>query len=88
MHECENDLGRGGHEDSTTTGRAGARLGCCVIEANKEVSIICLQIEANHAKEANSLETSNDSEADSLETTLETTSTSEVSINCLQRVHS
>jgi len=31
VHEDPDDLGRGGFEDSNTTGHAGARLGCCRI---------------------------------------------------------
>ena len=32
IHEREDDLGRGGADDSLTTGSAGSRLACCVIE--------------------------------------------------------
>lgn len=32
VHEGEDDLGRGGQASSNTTGNAGARLGCCLIE--------------------------------------------------------
>lgn len=32
IHQDEDDLGKGGEEDSLTTGHAGARVGCCVIE--------------------------------------------------------
>ena len=31
VHAGEDDLGRGGHEDSKTTGHAGGRLSCGVI---------------------------------------------------------
>jgi len=31
VHEREDDLGLGGHDDSKTTGHAGARIGCGVI---------------------------------------------------------
>ena len=31
IHEGEDDLGRGGHSDSTTTGHAGKRIDCAVI---------------------------------------------------------
>ena len=31
VHADEDDLGRGGYEDSKTTGHAGARLACCTI---------------------------------------------------------
>lgn len=30
VHEDEDDLGRGGHEDSSTTGHSGARIGCAI----------------------------------------------------------
>lgn len=33
IHEGEDDLGRGGHDDSLTTGHAGGRLACCIIQA-------------------------------------------------------
>lgn len=33
VHEDEDDLGRGDYEDSSTTGHAGARLGCCIIRS-------------------------------------------------------
>ncbi|KAI0228331.1 Superoxide dismutase [Cu-Zn] [Lamellibrachia satsuma] len=33
IHEGEDDLGKGNHSDSKTSGHAGARIGCCVIEA-------------------------------------------------------
>jgi len=32
VHELEDDLGRGGAPTSNTTGNAGARIGCCLIE--------------------------------------------------------
>lgn len=31
VHETFDDLGKGGHSDSNTTGHAGKRFGCCVI---------------------------------------------------------
>lgn len=31
VHAGEDDLGRGNYPDSNTTGHAGARMGCCVI---------------------------------------------------------
>lgn len=31
VHADQDDLGLGGHDDSLTTGHAGARIGCCVI---------------------------------------------------------
>ena len=31
VHAAEDDLGRGGHDDSKTTGHAGARVACGVI---------------------------------------------------------
>lgn len=34
VHAGEDDLGLGGKPDSNSTGAAGARLGCCVIEAS------------------------------------------------------
>jgi Cu/Zn superoxide dismutase len=30
VHADEDDLGRGSHEDSKTTGHSGARIGCAV----------------------------------------------------------
>lgn len=35
VHKDEDDLGRGGHDDSKTTGHAGARIGCGVIGLRK-----------------------------------------------------
>ena len=34
VHELQDDLGRGGFNDSKTTGHAGRRLGCCIIRRN------------------------------------------------------
>jgi Cu-Zn family superoxide dismutase len=31
VHEGEDDLGKGGHDDSTTTGHSGKRMGCAII---------------------------------------------------------
>jgi Cu-Zn family superoxide dismutase len=36
VHEDEDDLGKGGHPDSLTTGHAGKRLDCAVIGYDKE----------------------------------------------------
>ena len=36
LHAGEDDLGQGGAADSATTGAAGARLGCCIIELQGE----------------------------------------------------
>jgi Cu-Zn family superoxide dismutase len=36
IHEDEDDLGKGGHSDSLTTGHAGKRLDCAVIGYDKE----------------------------------------------------
>ena len=36
IHEDEDDLGKGGHADSLTTGHAGKRLDCAVIGFDKE----------------------------------------------------
>jgi Cu-Zn family superoxide dismutase len=36
VHEDEDDLGKGGHSDSLTTGHAGKRLDCAVIGYDKE----------------------------------------------------
>ena len=35
VHEKEDDLGKGGASDSLTTGAAGARLDCCIIDWDK-----------------------------------------------------
>lgn len=39
IHEDPDDLGKGGHEDSLTTGHAGARLVCAVIGYSKSCKI-------------------------------------------------
>lgn len=36
IHEDEDDLGKGGHSDSLTTGHSGKRLDCAVIGYDKE----------------------------------------------------
>ena len=36
VHEDEDDLGKGGHSDSLTTGHAGTRIDCAVIGYDKE----------------------------------------------------
>lgn len=36
VHEGTDDLGRGGYEDSLTTGHAGPRAACCLIEAAED----------------------------------------------------
>ena len=36
VHDKEDDLGAGGASDSLTTGAAGARLDCCIIDWNEE----------------------------------------------------
>ena len=36
VHEDEDDLGKGGHSDSLTTGHAGKRLDCAVSGYDKE----------------------------------------------------
>ena len=36
IHDDEDDLGLGGHEDSLTTGHSGARIACSVIGISKE----------------------------------------------------
>jgi len=38
VHEGEDDLGTGGDKGSMTTGNAGSRLACCVIEEEDEPS--------------------------------------------------
>ena len=37
LHADEDDLGRGGHIDSTTTGHAGARIACGVIGIDADI---------------------------------------------------
>jgi Cu-Zn family superoxide dismutase len=37
IHEKPDDLGMGGHEDSLTTGHAGARITCAVIGYSKKM---------------------------------------------------
>jgi Cu-Zn family superoxide dismutase len=36
VHEDEDDLGKGGHDDSLTTGHAGKRIDCAVIGYDKD----------------------------------------------------
>lgn len=36
VHADPDDLGKGGHEDSLTTGHSGARIGCAIIGRAKE----------------------------------------------------
>jgi len=36
IHADEDDLGRGGHEDSHTTGHSGARIGCAIFGRTSE----------------------------------------------------
>jgi hypothetical protein len=38
IHADEDDLGRGGHEDSHTTGHSGARIGCAIFGRTSECS--------------------------------------------------
>jgi len=38
IHADEDDLGRGGHEDSHTTGHSGARIGCAIFGRISECS--------------------------------------------------
>jgi superoxide dismutase, Cu-Zn family len=38
VHADEDDYGRGGHEDSKTTGHAGARIACAIIGRLKQLS--------------------------------------------------
>lgn len=35
VHEGEDDLGQGGHDDSKTTGHSGKRMGCAIIGRSK-----------------------------------------------------
>ena len=36
VHEKADDLGKGGHKDSLTTGNAGARLACGIVALSAE----------------------------------------------------
>ena len=37
IHEQPDDLGKGGHDDSLTTGHAGGRITCAVIGYSKKM---------------------------------------------------
>jgi len=50
IHQGEDDMGAGGHSDSTTTGHAGARLGCGVIGLMTEFSPATLDPEMQQKK--------------------------------------
>jgi len=48
VHERADDLGRGNYSDSSTTGHAGPRYGCCIIKETTGItrpqttlSVIC-----------------------------------------------
>jgi len=36
VHADQDDLGRGGHDDSKTTGHAGNRIACCIVVKENE----------------------------------------------------